>query len=99
MNVLGEPQTFEVLQVNDFNSTRKRMSIIVRRPDGRIVLYCKGADNVIFERLACDDEEMVRKTSKCLMVRCPHVIMLEMLICVLSVIGVLSPRSSHPMSC
>ncbi|CAJ0850446.1 3974_t:CDS:2, partial [Entrophospora sp. SA101] len=31
--------------------TRKRMSTIVRGPDGKIKLYCKGADTVILERL------------------------------------------------
>uniref|UniRef100_A0AAY4AQ66 Phospholipid-transporting ATPase n=1 Tax=Denticeps clupeoides TaxID=299321 RepID=A0AAY4AQ66_9TELE len=35
-----------------FYSNRKRMSVVVRTPDGKLRLYCKGADNVIFERLA-----------------------------------------------
>ena len=36
----------------EFNSERKRMSILVRDPDdGLIKLYCKGADSVILERL------------------------------------------------
>ncbi|CAG8468983.1 14292_t:CDS:2 [Funneliformis caledonium] len=48
----GKEVHFELLNVLEFTSTRKRMSIIVRSPlDGRITLYCKGADNVIFERL------------------------------------------------
>ncbi|MGH0160409.1 UNVERIFIED_CONTAM: hypothetical protein FKN15_039313 [Acipenser sinensis] len=33
------------------NSSRKRMSVIVRTPSGKLRLYCKGADNVIMERL------------------------------------------------
>ena len=28
------------------------MSVIVRTPNGRIKLYCKGADSVIYERLS-----------------------------------------------
>uniref|UniRef100_A0A3B4WQT0 Phospholipid-transporting ATPase n=1 Tax=Seriola lalandi dorsalis TaxID=1841481 RepID=A0A3B4WQT0_SERLL len=32
-------------------SNRKRMSVVVRTPNGKLRLYCKGADNVIFERL------------------------------------------------
>ncbi|KAK9116965.1 hypothetical protein Sjap_015912 [Stephania japonica] len=44
--------SYEVLNVLEFNSTRKRQSVICRYPDGRVVLYCKGADSVIFERLA-----------------------------------------------
>lgn len=31
--------------------TRKRQSCVVRTPDGRILLLCKGADNVMFERM------------------------------------------------
>ncbi|KAF4120671.1 phospholipid-translocating ATPase [Geosmithia morbida] len=44
-------ETYEVLDVIEFSSKRKRMSIIVRMPDGRICVICKGADNVIRERL------------------------------------------------
>ncbi|KAJ3324656.1 hypothetical protein HDV06_006549 [Boothiomyces sp. JEL0866] len=52
--VNGEDQEFEVLNVNEFNSTRKRMSVVVRAPDGRIRLFIKGADTVIFDRLSID---------------------------------------------
>uniref|UniRef100_A0A8C6U341 Phospholipid-transporting ATPase n=1 Tax=Neogobius melanostomus TaxID=47308 RepID=A0A8C6U341_9GOBI len=31
---------------------RKRMSVIMRTPSGKIRLYCKGADTVIYDRLA-----------------------------------------------
>ncbi|TMW63492.1 hypothetical protein Poli38472_002433 [Pythium oligandrum] len=41
---------YTVLNVNEFNSTRKRMSVVVRTEDDRYVLYCKGADNVILPR-------------------------------------------------
>ena len=52
MAIDGNPTEFEILNVIEFNSTRKRMSTIVRGPDGKIKLYCKGADTVILERLA-----------------------------------------------
>ncbi|KAK9760181.1 aminophospholipid translocase, partial [Basidiobolus ranarum] len=52
VNVCGEDKEFEILNICEFNSTRKRMSAIVRGPDGKIKLYCKGADTVILERLA-----------------------------------------------
>lgn len=42
---------FELLDVLDFNSDRKRMSVIVRTPEGKLLLICKGADSVICERL------------------------------------------------
>ncbi|KAI0396800.1 phospholipid-translocating P-type ATPase [Xylariaceae sp. FL0594] len=50
---LGEPviESYEVLKVIEFSSNRKRMSIILRMPDGRICVICKGADNVIIGRL------------------------------------------------
>ncbi|XP_043724477.1 phospholipid-transporting ATPase 3-like isoform X1 [Telopea speciosissima] len=44
--------SYEILNVIEFNSTRKRQSVICRYPNGRLVLYCKGADSVIYERLA-----------------------------------------------
>ncbi|KAF8977701.1 hypothetical protein BGZ46_007178 [Entomortierella lignicola] len=47
---------YEILNVCEFNSTRKRMSTIVRGPDKRIKLYCKGADTVILERLGTENE-------------------------------------------
>uniref|UniRef100_A0A671RPB7 Phospholipid-transporting ATPase n=1 Tax=Sinocyclocheilus anshuiensis TaxID=1608454 RepID=A0A671RPB7_9TELE len=47
----GKEQTYELLNVLEFSSNRKRMSVIVRTPTGKLRLYCKGADNVIFERL------------------------------------------------
>uniref|UniRef100_A0A452THZ0 Phospholipid-transporting ATPase n=1 Tax=Ursus maritimus TaxID=29073 RepID=A0A452THZ0_URSMA len=48
---LGEKRVYQVLAMMDFNSIRKRMSVLVRNPEGSIYLYTKGADVVIFERL------------------------------------------------
>ncbi|XP_050679810.1 probable phospholipid-transporting ATPase IA isoform X2 [Leptidea sinapis] len=48
----GARQQYCVLHVIAFTSTRKRMSVIVRTPTGEIKLYCKGADSVIYPRLA-----------------------------------------------
>ncbi|NWS31058.1 AT8B3 ATPase, partial [Polioptila caerulea] len=48
---LGNTRTYEVLAMLDFNSDRKRMSVLVRDPQGTIRLYTKGADTVILERL------------------------------------------------
>ena len=52
VEVDGATLEFEILNVCEFNSTRKRMSTVIRGPDGKIKLYCKGADTVILERLA-----------------------------------------------
>lgn len=77
---LGEERVYQVLAMMDFNSVRKRMSVLgesqalpshscasqqwahrqqglifpnptVRKPEGSICLYTKGADTVILERL------------------------------------------------
>jgi phospholipid-translocating ATPase len=61
--VIGEKRTYSILNIMEFNSDRKRMSLIVQRPEGEIILLCKGADSVIYERLSDDnDEELLSKT-------------------------------------
>ncbi|KIY53948.1 calcium transporting ATPase [Fistulina hepatica ATCC 64428] len=52
VNIQGQSQEFQILNVCEFNSTRKRMSTVVRCPNGEIKVYCKGADTVILERLS-----------------------------------------------
>lgn len=65
IEVMGILETYKPLRVLEFNSTRKRMSVVVRNPSGQIVLYTKGADSVIYERLAANhDEELKRSTQK-----------------------------------
>jgi phospholipid-transporting ATPase len=55
-------QEYEVLNVNKFNSKRKRMSIVLRRPNGSIVLYCKGADSVMMQRIQnSSNDDQVRR--------------------------------------
>uniref|UniRef100_A0A8C2U046 Phospholipid-transporting ATPase n=1 Tax=Coturnix japonica TaxID=93934 RepID=A0A8C2U046_COTJA len=49
---LGHEERYELLNVLEFTSSRKRMSVIVRTPAGKLRLYCKGADTVIYDRLA-----------------------------------------------
>ncbi|KKZ59963.1 phospholipid-translocating ATPase [[Emmonsia] crescens] len=43
----AEEEVYEILDVIEFSSTRKRMSIVVRMPDQRICIFCKGADSTI----------------------------------------------------
>lgn len=63
LNVLGEDRTYAVLNTLEFNSTRKRMSAIIRMPDNRIILFCKGADSIIYSRLARGEQAELRKTT------------------------------------
>ncbi|CCL98771.1 uncharacterized protein FIBRA_00776 [Fibroporia radiculosa] len=62
-----EYEKYELLNILEFNSSRKRMSVIVRKLDeeegDRLFLLTKGADNVIFERLVPGNEEL-RKTTE-----------------------------------
>ncbi|QDZ23003.1 phospholipid-transporting ATPase [Chloropicon primus] len=43
---------YKILHVLEFTSARKRQSVIFKTPEGEIILGCKGADNVIYDRLA-----------------------------------------------
>ena len=43
----NENEKYQLLNVCEFNSTRKRMSCIFKFPNGQIVLMCKGADSII----------------------------------------------------
>eukprot|EP00347_Sterkiella_histriomuscorum_P008769 403343827 len=52
----GGTQTFELLNVLEFNSTRKRMSVIIKDQHGQIKLICKGADSIIEQRLKKSQE-------------------------------------------
>tara|TARA_R110002050_G_scaffold187577_3_gene321952 strand:+ start:195 stop:2600 length:2406 start_codon:yes stop_codon:yes gene_type:complete len=58
IEVHGEAMTFETLAVNEFTSTRRRMSVIVRFPDGSIRLLLKGADEAVFQRTKEDDPHL-----------------------------------------
>ncbi|KAJ0040517.1 hypothetical protein Pint_28033 [Pistacia integerrima] len=50
----GQPtqREYKILNLLDFTSKRKLMSGIVRDEDGQIILFCKGADSIIFYRLS-----------------------------------------------
>lgn len=52
IDALGVRERYEILNVLEFTSTRKRMSVIAKNSKGEIKLYCKGADTVIYERLS-----------------------------------------------
>jgi phospholipid-translocating ATPase len=63
LNVLGEDRTYRILNTLEFNSTRKRMSAIVRMPEGNIKLFCKGADSMIYSRLVRGQQQELRKST------------------------------------
>lgn len=67
----GTTKEYQVLNVLEFNSTRKRMSALIKIPsqnpkeDPKVLLICKGADSIIYERLAKsgNDKTLLSKTS------------------------------------
>jgi phospholipid-translocating ATPase len=63
-NLLCSCRVYRLLNVLEFNSTRKRMSVIVRDDDGKLLLLSKGADNVMFERLAKNGRQFEAKTQE-----------------------------------
>ncbi|XP_076803387.1 phospholipid-transporting ATPase ID-like isoform X1 [Clavelina lepadiformis] len=61
---MGEAVEYKVLAILDFDNVRKRMSVIVQDPKGKITLYCKGADTVIYERLDAHSDEDMKKITE-----------------------------------
>ena len=60
-------ETYEVLDIVEFSSKRKRMSIVIRFPSGKICVFCKGADSSIIKRLknsneAIERDDVIRKS-------------------------------------
>ena len=67
--ILGEENnekkiTYEKLQILEFTSDRKRETIIVRTPDNKIILYCKGADSIIEQRLSKNTNKEILQQCK-----------------------------------
>ncbi|XP_037000446.2 phospholipid-transporting ATPase FetA-like [Artibeus jamaicensis] len=48
---MGKTKVYQLLAILDFSNVRKRMSVIVRTPEGRVMLFCKGADTILCELL------------------------------------------------
>lgn len=63
IEVRGRAEEYELLSILDFNNVRKRMSVILRRQN-KLVLYCKGADNVIYDRLGQNQYEVKMRTQE-----------------------------------
>lgn len=53
----GEEKTYKIMEMIEFNSDRKRMSVVVKKDDC-IELYSKGADTVMIPRLKGNQEKV-----------------------------------------
>eukprot|EP00049_Salpingoeca_infusionum_P023355 m.11630 g.11630 ORF g.11630 m.11630 type:complete len:1209 (+) comp5754_c0_seq1:260-3886(+) len=60
VSINGTPVAYTCEAVLEFDSTRKRMSVVLRTPDNKLVLLTKGADSAIFHILK-DDELQSKK--------------------------------------
>ncbi|VDM29805.1 unnamed protein product [Toxocara canis] len=60
---MGKEEKYEVLNVLEFTSDRRRMGVIVKSPAGNIKLYIKGADSVILPRLSASADQRLIKTT------------------------------------
>ena len=50
----NEEKFYEIIHVLDFDPNRKRMSVIVKDcQTSQYILYCKGADNAVFNSSTC----------------------------------------------
>ncbi|GAM29207.1 hypothetical protein SAMD00019534_123830 [Acytostelium subglobosum LB1] len=58
IRVRGKLEQFEFLNILEFNSDRKRMSIVVRDAEGRFIIYTKGADTTVLPLLRKDQDEI-----------------------------------------
>ena len=71
VEIQGVQKEFQVLNVLEFNSSRKRMSCIIKIPgstpkdEPKALLICKGADSVIYSRLdrTQNDATLLEKTA------------------------------------
>lgn len=53
---------FEILNILPFDSSRKRMSVIVKHPVTKeIILYCKGADSTVLPCIASAEDDSQQK--------------------------------------
>ncbi|KDR73714.1 hypothetical protein GALMADRAFT_71945 [Galerina marginata CBS 339.88] len=63
----ADVEKYELLEILEFTSARKRMSVILRRVDietNELLLLTKGADNVIFERLGPAEDDFKKETER-----------------------------------
>lgn len=63
LRVQGQKREYQILNTLEFNSTRKRMSTLVKLSsdsedeEPKVLLLCKGADSIIYGRLSKTDNE------------------------------------------
>ncbi|KAK4359560.1 hypothetical protein RND71_021789 [Anisodus tanguticus] len=62
IDVKGEKLRLDVLGLHEFDSVRKRMSVVIRFPNDTVNVLVKGADTSIFSILSKDHEQIQNYT-------------------------------------
>ncbi|KDP21859.1 hypothetical protein JCGZ_00646 [Jatropha curcas] len=67
IDVNGEKLRFDVLGMHEFDSVRKRMSVVIRFPNNAVKVLVKGADSSMFSILAKENraDDRVRQVTQC----------------------------------
>ncbi|KAK4481259.1 hypothetical protein RD792_012143 [Penstemon davidsonii] len=61
----GEKLRLDVLGLHEFDSVRKRMSVIIRFPDDTVKVLVKGADTSMFSILKDNPDDHIRNATLC----------------------------------
>jgi len=64
LKVNGKDEKHRLLHMLEFDSDRKRMSVILETAKGEIVLYCKGADSIIIDRMCKKSNNHISKVNE-----------------------------------
>jgi len=55
-------ERFELLNIIEFSSSRKRMSVVIRNDEDKIICLTKGADSIMLPLLRGGQDKLVAKT-------------------------------------
>lgn len=58
IKVNGEVQVYQQLEVIEFTSSRKRMTSILRDPQGNVIVFSKGADSILLPLCHSKQEQL-----------------------------------------
>jgi phospholipid-transporting ATPase len=62
LHVFDEIKKYKLLDMFEFDSDRKRMSVIVQDEEGKITLFCKGADSIMIPRYHEEKKNQFKET-------------------------------------
>ena len=61
IEVFEREEHYDLLCILDFNNDRKRMSVVVKDANsGKLLLFCKGADTMVLERISQKSKDQVK---------------------------------------